>query len=162
VPADLGVIQRSDLRWSAMVGSPIWNVVVRRPVYQAIGGCPTTGAYRTREGAEDVTVALALRQHFTVAKTGFVATRHYVGATGATAYFLRRTRVVDGRIEFLESTEAERTGALASANADYQRRVASDLAALRAFLGAAPAKAGWLAEISAALLRRMTRTRAGR
>jgi glycosyltransferase involved in cell wall biosynthesis len=157
VPADL-TIGRTDPRWAAMVGSPIWNVVMRRAVFQAIGGCPVAPAYRTREGAEDVTVGMALRQHFSVAKTGFVATRHYVGQDGATAYFLRRTRVVDGRIEFLESTRAETTGVLESANLEYQRVAAANVATLRALLAAPPVPARhWLAEISGALLRRISR-----
>ena len=35
-----------------MVYSPLWNVVVRKVVYQALGGSPTAQAYRTREGVE--------------------------------------------------------------------------------------------------------------
>jgi glycosyltransferase involved in cell wall biosynthesis len=133
VPADLS-ISRSDPRWPAIVGSPIWNVVVRRIAYQALGGCPGSRAYRTREGAEDVTLAMALRQHFSVAKTDYVATRHYVRPDGATAYYLRRTRVVGSRIEFLESTEAEDSGALDEANREYQLRAVENLDALRALL----------------------------
>lgn len=155
VPGDL-TIGRDDPRWAAMVGSPIWNVVMRRTVFQAIGGCPVAPAYRTREGAEDVTVCMALRQYFSVAKTEFVATRHYVGQSGATAYFLRRTRVVDGRVEFLESTEAERSGTLESANLEYQRGAAANVAILRALLAPAPTR-HWLSEVSGALLRRIIR-----
>ena len=159
VPADLA-IGRDDPRWGAMASSTIWNVVVRRAAFQAIGGCPVAPAYRTREGAEDVTVAIALRQHFSVARVPFVATRHYVGQKGATAYFLRRTRVVDGRIEFLESTEAEKSGALASANLEYQRAAAANVEALRTLLApqapAAPS-GNWLSRMSGALLRRVIR-----
>jgi glycosyltransferase involved in cell wall biosynthesis len=157
MPRDL-TIGRRDPRWAAMVGSPIWNVVVRRTVFQAIGGCPVAPAYRTREGAEDVTVGMALRQHFNVAKTDFVATRHYVGQGGATAYFLRRTRVVDGRIEFLESTKEEESGALESANLEYQRIAASNVATLRTLLAPPPTPARhWLTEICGRLLRRIVR-----
>ncbi len=160
VPADIA-IDRGDPRWDAMVGSTIWNVVVRRAAFQAIGGCPVAPPYRTREGAEDVTVAIALRQHFSVARTPFVATRHYVGPRGATAYFLRRTRVVDGSIEFLEATEAEKSGALAAANAEYQRAAAANVEALRTLLPPQPAPAvpsrGWLSRVSGAILRRVIR-----
>jgi glycosyltransferase involved in cell wall biosynthesis len=160
VPADLA-LGRDDPRWSAMVSSTIWNVVMRRSAFQAIGGCPVAPAYRTREGAEDVTVAIALRQYFSVARTPFVATRHYVGEKGATAYFLRRTRVVGGRIEFLESTEAEESGVLASANAEYQRAAAANVEALRTLLAREPAPAapsgGWISRVTGALLRRMIR-----
>jgi hypothetical protein len=126
-------------------------------VFQVIGGCPVAPAYRTREGAEDVTVCMALRQYFSVAKTDFIATRHYVGQTGATAYFLRRTRVVDGRVEFLESTEAERSGTLESANLEYQRIAASNVATLRSLLAPPAPARHWLREVSGALLRRIIR-----
>jgi hypothetical protein len=127
-------VTRGDLRWEAMAHSPMWNVVLRKVVYQALGGFPTAGAYRTREGVEDITLMSALTRNFKVAKQEQVATRHYVNPNGATAYFLRRSRVVGSRIEFTEFTEAESGGGLQEADMDFQRRVAANLSALRALI----------------------------
>lgn len=133
LPAGVSVA-RGDLRWQAMVYSPMWNVVLRKVVYQALGGFPAGDAYRTREGAEDIPLMQALTRHFKVAQREFVATRHFVNPGGATAYFLQRSRIVDGRIEFSERSPGEASGALQQAHEAYQRRVAANLAALRALL----------------------------
>ena len=130
VPPELA-IGRGDPRWPAIVNSPIWNVVVRKAVYQALGGSPSGPAFRTREGNEDWVVTETLKRHFTLAKTDFAAVRHYVQPNGATAYFLRRTRVTpDGRFEFTEATPTEKDGALREALEEYQRRAAQNMAAL--------------------------------
>lgn len=144
VPAGLA-ITRDDPRWPAMVYSPMWNIVMRKVVYQALGGCPTGGAFRTREGLEDVPLVRALTRNFKVAQSERVATRHYVNPGGATAYYLRRTRVVGSRIEFLERTPGESSGALDQAFAEYQARVARNLQTLRELVaapGTAPAPKG--------------------
>lgn len=133
LPPEMSVA-RGDPRWAAMVYSPMWNVVVRKVVYQALGGFPTSSAYRTREGVEDVTLMEALSRNFKVAQRDQVATRHYVNPGGATAYFLQRSRVVGSRIEFSEFSQAESSGALQQANAEFQRRVAANLSALRALM----------------------------
>jgi glycosyltransferase involved in cell wall biosynthesis len=131
VPPELA-IGRADPRWPAIVNSPIWNVVIRKAVYQGLGGSPSGPAFRTREGNEDWVVTETLKRHFTLAKTDFLAVRHYVQPNGATAYFLRRTRVTaDGRFEFTEATATEKEGALREALEEYQRRAAQNMAALR-------------------------------
>jgi glycosyltransferase involved in cell wall biosynthesis len=127
-------LARGDARWEAMTYSPMWNVVLRKVAYQALGGFPTASAYRTREGVEDITLMSALTRNFKVAKQEQIATRHYVNPNGATAYFLRRSRVVGSRIEFTEYTEAEGGGTLKLANLEFQRRVAENLSALRALI----------------------------
>jgi glycosyltransferase involved in cell wall biosynthesis len=144
VPPGLS-ITRADPRWPAMVYSPMWNIVMRKVVYQALGGCPTGGAFRTREGLEDVPLVAALTGHFKVAQSERVATRHYVNPEGATAYFLRRTRVVGAKFEFIERTAGESSGSLEQAVREYQAGVARDLQALRELLPApsgAPAPRG--------------------
>jgi glycosyltransferase involved in cell wall biosynthesis len=130
VPPDLA-ISRADPRWAAMVYSPMWNIVVRKVVYQALGGCPTGGAFRTREGLEDVPLVVALTRNFKVAQSERVATRHYVNPEGATAYFLRRTRVVGSKFEFIERTAGESSGSLDQAVGEYQAGVARNLETLR-------------------------------
>ena len=131
VPPELA-IGRGDPRWPAIVNSPIWNVVMRKVVYQLLGGSPSGPAFRTREGNEDWVVTETLKRHFTLASTEFAAVRHYVQPNGATAYFLRRTRVTpEGRFEFTETTAGEKDGALREALAEYQHRAAANMALLR-------------------------------
>jgi glycosyltransferase involved in cell wall biosynthesis len=130
LPPDLS-IGRSDPRWPAIVNSPIWNVVMRKVVYQAIGGSPTGQAFRTREGNEDWVVTETLKRHFSVAKSECPAVRHYVKPGGATAYFLRRTRVSGSGFEFIEHTAAEKQGTLQEALAQYQSLAAANMGVLR-------------------------------
>jgi len=130
VPAELR-IDKADPRWPAIVNSPIWNVVLRKAAYQAIGGSPTGAAFRTREGNEDWVFTETLKLHFAVAKTACPATRHYVRPNGATAYFLRRTRVSATGFEFIERTSGEREGQLAQALAEFQTRAAENIGVLR-------------------------------
>lgn len=107
IPTDTSV-SRGDARWRAMVNSPLWNVVMHKLVYVVLGGCPTSAEYRTREGNEDIEFMLALAYHCQLATSTYRATRHYVQPNGATAYYLRRTRIVGDQVEFIELTEAER------------------------------------------------------
>ncbi len=146
LPPEL-TVTRSDPRWPALVYSPMWNVVMRKVVYHALGGCPTSSAYRTREGAEDITLITALSRSFRLGRSAQLATRHYVNPDGATAYYLKRTRVVGTRIEFVEFSQAEQTGALDRAHLEFQSLAAERVAALRAAMQPAPAEASgnWLA-----------------
>ena len=155
LPADIDVT-RGDVRWRAIVSSVIWNVVMRKVIYGALGGSPTSAEYRTREGNEDRPVVVALTKNFRVATTSFVAARHYVQPTGAAAYFLRRTKVVDNQFVFVEATEVERNGTLTDAHVGYQDRAESNLESLRAMLK--PRTKGlrlMLARISARMLQKM-------
>jgi glycosyltransferase involved in cell wall biosynthesis len=133
LPPDLA-ITRADPRWPAIVYSPMWNIVLRKVVYQALGGCPTGSAFRTREGLEDVPLVVALTRNFKVAQSERVATRHTVNPGGATDYFLRRTRVVGDKFEFLERTAGESSGALEQAAAAHRAGIERDLGILRGLL----------------------------
>lgn len=130
LPADLR-IDKTDPRWPAIVNSPIWNVVMHKVVYQATGGSPTGAAFRTREGNEDWVLTETVKRHFTVAKTECPASRHYVKPNGATAYFLRRTRVTGNSFEFIERTATEQQGALERALAEFHARAAANIAVIR-------------------------------
>jgi hypothetical protein len=96
-------------------------------------------------------VVVALKQYFKVAKTECVATRHYVKAGGATAYFLRRTRLVGNSFEFTELTTGERTGALDKALAEFHAQAAANVEALRGQLK--PKFAGFRALLAGVSLR---------
>ena len=127
----LPLIDRSDPRWPAIVNSPIWNVVMHKAVYQAIGGSPTGQVFRTREGNEDWVVTQTIKRHFAIGKSEFIAVRHMVRPGNAGDYFLSRTRVTDGGFEFLERTKVEADGSLARALAQYQARADANVALLR-------------------------------
>lgn len=148
LPDDLQLAQ-GDPRHAAIVNSPVWNVVMRKAVYQAVGGSPTGPAFRTREGNEDWVLTETLKRHFNCVKTRFPATRHYVKQNGATAYFLRRTKVTASGFQFTEHTAAEQDRTLARALAEFQSRAATDIEMIR---GQPPQRQG----IFARLLRRFT------
>ena len=133
IPSDASVT-RGDPRWRAMVNSVLWNVVMHKAIFTALGGCPTTAEYRSREGNEDIAFMLGLVQHCQLATTSYLATRHYVKPDGATAFYLRRTRVVDNRAEFTEITETERKASLAGTQSDFQNRTTANVALLRDLL----------------------------
>jgi glycosyltransferase involved in cell wall biosynthesis len=137
LPPDL-IIDRKDPRWPAIVNSPIWNVVMRKVVYQAMGGSPSGAAFRTREGNEDWVLTETVKRHFLVAIADRLASRHYVQPNGATAYFLRRTRPTAGGFEFIENSAVEKQGALAEALRAFQARADANIATLRP--SAAPPK----------------------
>jgi glycosyltransferase involved in cell wall biosynthesis len=130
LPPELA-IDRKDPRWPAIVNSPIWNVVMRKVVYQAIGGSPSGAAFRTREGNEDWVLTETVKRHFLVAIADRLASRHYVQPNGATAYFLRRTRPTAGGFEFIENSAVEKQGALAEALRAFQARADANIATLR-------------------------------
>jgi glycosyltransferase involved in cell wall biosynthesis len=130
IPVDVSVA-RGDARWRAMVNSTIWNVIVRKAIYGVLGGCPTSSEYRTREGNEDVALVTALVQHCQMLVSSRIAARHYIQPNGATAYFLRRTTVVDGRIQYLEQTDQERKSALVEGISPYEAQTNRNLEAIR-------------------------------
>lgn len=155
VPAELS-ISSTDPRRSMMFNSTVWNMVMHKAVYQALGGCPFSPAFRTRQGAEDACLVVSLKQHFRVAKTAQLASRHYVNANGATAYFFRRTRVMGNHIEFIEMTDEERNGTLERAFAEFQAAASAAVNALRHALKPRPKSfRDFLREVSVKLLRKL-------
>lgn len=118
-----------DPRMASIVASVMWNYVVRKVAYQAVGGCPPLHHY-----GEDVAFLAALRKHFLVADTDYPACVHYVRPGGSTAKFFERTRVVDGRLEFLEVTRTESDGTLQAKLEAHWTRADASVAALRALL----------------------------
>lgn len=125
------LVPPEDPRSEAMLNSVMWNVVVRKPVYQAVGGCPVSPAFRTRQGVEDVAFLMALRRHFSLAQMDFVSSRHYIKPQGAAAYFLERTRLSGGTFVFAEQTAAEADGGLGAALQDHLDLADANLRALR-------------------------------
>jgi glycosyltransferase involved in cell wall biosynthesis len=158
IPAGI-IIEPTDPRRSMMFNSTVWNMVIHKVVYQALGGCPYSPAFRTRQGAEDACLVVSLKQHFEVAKTTQLASRHYVNANGATAYFYQRTRVVENRIEFIEMSDEERDGTLEKAFSEFQAAASASVYALRRTLKPESRSfRGFLAGVSLKLLRKLSRS----
>ena len=133
IPADVSVT-RGDPRWRAMTNSVLWNVVMHKVIYGVLGGCPTSTAFRTREGYEDIKLMLEVVQHCQLATTNYLAARHYVQPNGATASYLKRTRIVENRSEFVTVTEAESKGNSSITQNNPRDRAATNLEILREVL----------------------------
>jgi len=121
-----------DPRHATMARSVMWNVVIRKAVFQAIGGCPTSPVFRTRLGNEDVAFMMALEKHFRFADSDHLSTRHYVKPEGATAYFLERTRVSSDGFDFVQHTGPEQDGSLQAALAEFLAFADRNIEQLRA------------------------------
>lgn len=125
VPADLD-FDPADPRGVAITDSVMWNVVTRKVVYQTLGGCPVS-----RHNGEDIGFVLNLRKHCTLVTTDYPSTRHYLRSNNATTQYLRRTRAVGTRVEFLETHAAERDGTLAKELLDFQSQADRNVTAVR-------------------------------
>jgi tetratricopeptide (TPR) repeat protein len=125
------VLQEPDPRYLAAVGSVPWNVLVRRNIFWAAGGFPVGVEFRTRAAGEDIPFKTALRQWFKVAFLPEKLIRHHIREDSATDRYIKRTRVVDGRIEFLETFANEDDGSLMQAMGVHMNRAKSALEAQR-------------------------------
>jgi len=125
IPADLS-FDPADPRLVAINDSVMWNVVTRKAIFQVLGGCPVS-----RHDGEDIGFILNLRKHFAIVATDCPSTRHYLRPNNATAHFLRRTRVVGTRYEFLETHAPERDGTLEKSLRDFQSQADTNVAAVR-------------------------------
>ena len=129
LPPELRV-EPTDPRLRAISNSVMWNVVMRKIVYQALGGCLSS----LRRGGEDIAFMAAINKHFPPVSTDFPSTQHYVKPNGSTEAFLKRTRVVGATFEFLEIISVEVDGSLAKVLLDYQSQADINVTALRTLL----------------------------
>jgi glycosyltransferase involved in cell wall biosynthesis len=132
LPADLN-IGAADPRLASLSSSVMWNVVARKVVFQALGGCPAA-RIRGEVIGEDVAFMSALNRHFPLISTDCPSTRHYVKPHGPTEQFFRRTRVTGTRFEFVESQAVEADGTWAKVLQDHQSQADSNLDTLRELL----------------------------
>lgn len=104
------VLDESDPRYPAAISSVPWNIVVRRNLFWACGGFPVGDEFRTKLAGEDIVFKQVLRNFFPVAVVGEKYIRHHIREGSATDRYLKRTRVVDGRIVFTEDAPNETDG----------------------------------------------------
>ena len=98
------------------------NLVVRREVFDALNGFPVDAAFRRRGGGEDVAFMTALTRFFVYFQSVQKVYRAHDKPGSHLRTFLERTRVVDSRVEWLQSLAEEDDGSMQAA---YDRYVAT-------------------------------------
>ena len=106
------ILQEPDPRYQAAIASVPWNLVVRRNIFWSVGGFPIGEAFRTQAAGEDIPFKTALRQMVSVLYLPEKLIRHHIRDNSATDRYLKRTRLVNGKIEFLETFANEDDGSL--------------------------------------------------
>lgn len=126
LPADLSAgFDDQRRRNSDMVTGS--GLVVRRELFLAMGGFPEDPIFLGPAGGEDVAFVNALSRlgdyrYWSRTLVQAKAGRHLID-------YLRRTRIEDGRVVFLENTPEEKSGALAAAMKAYIAKARERLAA---------------------------------
>jgi len=103
------------------------GLVVKRAVFQAMGGFPEDPIFLERAGGEDVAFVNALSAVGEYVYWGRKLVRARAGRH--LIDYLRRTRVEDGRVVFTERTPEEESGALGRAMTAYVTKVKERMAA---------------------------------
>jgi glycosyltransferase involved in cell wall biosynthesis len=107
------------------------NKMLRRTTVEAIGGFPDDATFRTGMGGEDGAFFQVLRKYFLTLVDFTVYCRYYVGPNSHFSRFVKRTRVENGKIEFVELEPIERSGALTAAILAFEKRFIDRCNALR-------------------------------
>lgn len=107
------------------------NKMLRRSTVELIGGFPEDVVFRTGMAGEDGVFFQLLGKYFQSFSEPTVYCRYYVGPSSHFSRFVRRTRVVDGKLEFVEFEEIEKSGALTATALEFERRFLERCRALR-------------------------------
>ncbi len=126
------VLESPDPRYAAALRSVPWNVLVRRNIFWACGAFPVGDAFRTNLAAEDIPFKSSLRRWFKVAMVTDKFMRHHIREGAATARYLERTEVKDGKIVFKATYSNEEDGSFVQAMNAHLERAAEALKAERA------------------------------
>jgi glycosyltransferase involved in cell wall biosynthesis len=102
-------------------------IVVRTEVARRLGGFSVDPAFRGKVGGEDGAFRLQLEQLGRVLKLDRPLLRYRLGPGSHADYFLERSRLVDGRLEFAEQSPEEKDGSLFAAFNRYADDVANRL-----------------------------------
>lgn len=114
IPARFG-IDETDVRIKGLSAVFMTNIICRRSVFLASGGFPTAAIWRSPIAGEDGAYRFVLMEYWNGAACDFPALKHWAKEGGATVHFLDRTKVVDGKVVFVETHELERSGELQAA-----------------------------------------------
>ena len=107
------------------------NKMLRRSTVELIGGFPEDAVFRTGMAGEDGVFFQLLGKYFQSFSEPTVYCRYYVGPSSHFSRFVRRTRVIDGKLEFVEFEEIEKSGALTATALEFERRFLERCRALR-------------------------------
>jgi len=107
------------------------NKMLRRTTIEAIGGFPEDTTFRTGMGGEDGAFFQVLRKYFLTLLDLTVYCRYHVGPNSHFSRFVKRTRVEEGKIIFVELEPIERSGALTAAILAFEKRFIDRCNALR-------------------------------
>jgi len=107
------------------------NKLLRRATFELIGGFPEDPVFRTGMGGEDGVFFQLLMKYFQSCFEPAKLLRHRVGVNSHFSRFVRRTRVENGKLEFVELEEIERSGALTATALEFERRFLERCRAIR-------------------------------
>ena len=107
------------------------NKMLRRSTVELMGGFPEDAVFRTGMAGEDGVFFQLLGKYFLSFCEATIYCRYYVGPSSHFSRFVRRTRVVDGKLEFVELEEIEKSGLLTATALEYERRFLDRCRALR-------------------------------
>lgn len=113
----------------AVVMSSPSNLLIRRSVFEILGGLPEGEVFRGPSGGEDATFRMALTKFFHVGHCDEKFLRYWVKSDSHFLYFLKRSSVVDGRIVMSSLTTEEQSGEVQTARQAYFQRVREQLEA---------------------------------
>jgi hypothetical protein len=119
------------LQLKAVVLSSPSNLMIRRSVFELLGGLPEGEIFRGPSGGEDATFRMALTGFFHVGHCEEKFLRYWVKSESHFLYFLNRSSVVDGRIVMSTLTSEEESGDVQSARQAYFQRARERIEAAR-------------------------------
>ncbi len=120
-----------DLHIAGAVNFMPSNKLMRRATFELMGGFPEDAVFRTGMGGEDGVFFQLLMKYFQSFFEPEKLVRHYVGENSHFSRFVRRTRVENGKLVFVELEEIERSGALNATALEFERRFLERCNALR-------------------------------
>jgi glycosyltransferase involved in cell wall biosynthesis len=107
------------------------NKMLRRSTVELIGGFPEDAVFRTGMAGEDGAFAQVLMKYFQSFFEPAKLCRYYVGPNSHFSRFVRRTRVENGELIFVELEPIESSGSLTATILDYERRFLDRCRAIR-------------------------------
>jgi glycosyltransferase involved in cell wall biosynthesis len=98
------------------------NKMLRRSTVELIGGFPEDTTFRTGMGGEDGVFFQVLVKYFQCFFEPAMLLRYYVGENSHFSRFVRRTRVENGNLVFVDLEPIETSGALTAMAHDFEKR----------------------------------------
>jgi glycosyltransferase involved in cell wall biosynthesis len=107
------------------------NKMLRRGTVELIGGFPEDATFRTGMGGEDGAFFQVLMKYFQSFFEPAKLLRYYVGANSHFSRFVRRTRIENGKLVFVDLEPIESSGALTATILEFEKRFLERCRAIR-------------------------------